>query len=147
MRKKLIFSFVCAILVLNWACLVRAEDNAEVSDSESRDLVVQVENWLALVDKGQYEESWTEAGAYLKLMVKKDQWESQIAAVRSLVGELISRSLKDKRYLNTLSGAPDGEYCVLFFDTVFSNKAAAVETVTVAKDEEGRWRLVGYFIK
>jgi len=63
------------------------------------------------------------------------------------MGDFVSRSLKDQRYLKVLPGAPDGEYCVLRFDTAFSEKAAAIETVTVAKDEVGKWRAVGYFIR
>lgn len=147
MRKKIFFTFLCAILVLNCVCLLRAEEKMEVSDSEDQDLVLQVEKWLALVDKGQYGESWKEAGTNLKLMVKEEQWKSQISTARNLFGELVSRSLKDKRYSNALPGAPDGKYCIMIFDTAFSNKASAVETVIMVKDADDRWRLVAYFIK
>jgi hypothetical protein len=44
-------------------------------------------------------------------------------------------------------GAPDGEYVVIQYDTKFDNKAAAVETVTVARGKDGVWRVAGYYIK
>ena len=46
-----------------------------------------------------------------------------------------------------MPGAPDGEYYVSTFNTVFKNKRSAIETVTVMKDNDGQWRLVGYFIR
>ena len=42
---------------------------------------------------------------------------------------------------------PDGNYIVLQYDTLFENKAAAVETVTLSQDSDGQWRVAGYFIK
>jgi hypothetical protein len=44
-------------------------------------------------------------------------------------------------------GAPDGEYVVLKYDTVFDKKEHAVETVTPMKDADGLWRVSGYFIR
>ena len=49
--------------------------------------------------------------------------------------------------MTSLPGAPDGEYVVIQFDTSFTNKKVAVETVTPMKDEDGIWRVSGYYVK
>jgi hypothetical protein len=55
--------------------------------------------------------------------------------------------LRSKHYTNTLPGAPDGEYVVIQYETSFENKKSAIETITPMLDEDGRWRVSGYYIK
>jgi hypothetical protein len=50
-------------------------------------------------------------------------------------------------YTRSAAGAPDGDYMVLQFDTVFSGKGDAVETVTMKQDDDGRWRVSAYAIR
>jgi len=57
------------------------------------------------------------------------------------------RELGSAKYSTTLPGAPDGEWVVLKLNTTFENKAVAVETVTVMRDLDGKWRVAGYFIR
>ncbi|MGB3565135.1 MAG: DUF4019 domain-containing protein, partial [Thermoanaerobaculia bacterium] len=63
------------------------------------------------------------------------------------LGKVLSRKVKSKQYATSLPGAPDGEYVVIQFETSFENKTTAIETVTPMKDEDGKWRVSGYFIR
>ena len=112
-----------------------------------KEALAAAENWLALIDKGEYAESWKEAAEYFKTAVSQDQWVNSLQAVRKPLGKLNSRTVKSKTYKTSLPGAPDGEYVVLQFTTSFENKKSALETVTPMKDKDGRWRVSGYFIK
>ena len=105
------------------------------------------ESWLKLVDAGEHGESWEQAAALFKGAVTRDQWKQAMSAARSPLGRLVSRKIKSRRYAEQLPGAPDGKYVILQFDTVFQNKASAVETVTPMVDGDGAWRVSGYFIK
>jgi hypothetical protein len=104
------------------------------------------EQWLALVDAGSFAESWKTAAGYFQTVVPQDQWEHTIAAVRRPLGDLVSRKLKSAHYTKSLPGAADGEYVVLQFDTSFTNKKTAVETVTPMLDADGTWKVSGYYI-
>lgn len=116
--------------------------------STSKDQALQAaEKWLDLVDQGEYEKSWEEAAALFKSAVTAEQWEKSINAARGPIGRLISREVRSSVYTTSLPGAPDGEYYVIQFNTSFSNKVVAVETVTPIKDEDGSWRVSGYYIK
>ena len=66
---------------------------------------------------------------------------------RRPLGKMIKRKLKNKQYMTSLPGAPDGEYVVIQFDTAFENKKEAIETITPLLDTDGKWRVSGYFIK
>jgi hypothetical protein len=50
-------------------------------------------------------------------------------------------------YAEKLPGAPEGKYVVIQYETVFENRASAVETVTPMLDPDGVWRVSGYFIR
>jgi hypothetical protein len=109
--------------------------------------VMSAEAWLDLVDDGDYERSWETAADYFKQAVTKDQWEQSLQAVRSPLGDVISREVISTTYATELPGAPDGEYVVIQFAASFKAKKSAVETVTPMKDEDGSWRVSGYYIK
>jgi hypothetical protein len=119
---------------------------AEQSDKE-KVAVSASEKWLALVDEGKYGESWKEAAEYFRNAVKQDQWEQSLQAVRKPLGKLVSRKVKSTSYKTSLPGAPDGQYVVVEFETSFENKKSAIETVTPMMDNDGKWRVSGYFIK
>jgi hypothetical protein len=103
--------------------------------------------WLRLIDAGDYARSWDESAAIFRNSISQTQWASRIAAVRSPLGSVKSRSMSSAKFTHSLPGAPDGQYVVLQFATSFERKAAATETVTPMKDADGQWRVSGYFIK
>ncbi len=103
--------------------------------------------WLALVDEGKYAESWGISAAYVKQAVTKEKWNASMKAARMPLGKLKSRKLLATHYRTSLPGAPDGQYVVIQYKTSFEKKAEAVETVTPMKEEDGSWRVSGYYIK
>ena len=102
-------------------------------------------SWLSLLDAEQYFASWNNASTLFKNQLPPVQWGQTASAARHPLGALRSRRLKSATYATSLPGAPDGEYVVLQFESVFDHKASAVETVTPML-EDGVWRVSGYFI-
>ena len=74
-------------------------------------------------------------------------WKASVKSVQDNLGKVLSRTLKSKLYAQELPGAPDGEYVVIQFETVFESKRNGIETVTPMKDKDGEWRVSGYFVK
>ena len=74
-------------------------------------------------------------------------WEKTAQSVRAPLGALRKRVEKSATATSILPGVPDGKYVVIQYDTAFENRAAAVETLTLAQDRDGSWRVAGYFIK
>jgi len=109
--------------------------------------IAAAEVWLSLVDQGEYLESWKEGATYFQNAVTRDQWTQSMVAFRKPLGKTLSRKLMSAKHTTTLPGAPDGQYLVIQYQTSFENKRSAVETVTPMRDQNGSWRVSGYYIK
>ncbi len=104
--------------------------------------------FLNLVDQQHYEQSWQICADYLKQAVPLEQWQQQLATVRSAAGSLKERTQRDYTYTKEAKkGVPEGEYMVYSYTSVFSNKANVKETVTLLLTKDGSWRVAGYFIE
>lgn len=139
-RRKLAF-IVLSVSVLAFSPVVKADRSAEEA------AVAASQACLALVDEGNHSGSWEEAAEYFRAAVTREQWQRSMRAFRRPLGRVMSRKLKSKQYTNTLPGAPDGEYVVIQYETSFENKKSAIETITPMLDEDGKWRVSGYYVK
>lgn len=102
--------------------------------------------WLALIDKGNYKESWDQSAAPFKNSLSAEKWAEMVKPVRAPLGKVESRAVRNRDYMTELPGAPNGEYVIIQFKTRFENKKDAIETVTPML-EDGKWKVSGYFIK
>ncbi|MDD5697445.1 MAG: DUF4019 domain-containing protein [Victivallaceae bacterium] len=135
------------LMSLVMVAVIGAAGYDSTGNSKSKAAVDAAENWLALVDGGQYSASWDQAAALFKNAVTKEQWIQALEAARKPLGKNVSRKLKSAHYCSSLPGAPDGKYVVIRFITAFANKKSAIETITPMLDKDGKWRVSGYFIK
>ena len=103
--------------------------------------------WLAVVDAGDYGASWNTAAPMFKHAVLKGQWAQMLEATRTPLGKVVSRKVKSAEYTTSLPGAPDGEYVVVQYESVFEHKKSAIETVTPSLGDDGQWRVSGYYIR
>ncbi len=132
-------TILCLVLMM----LPLMSQASEAKQREARQVAMK---WLALIDRKQYQASWEQAATLFKQQVKATAWSQQLAAVREPLGTVTSRIMIDATYTTSLPGAPDGEYVVLQFKTVFTNKKESVETITPMLDGN-RWRVAGYYIR
>jgi hypothetical protein len=139
-NKTAVKAFICLLVAwLDCRSLI-----AQGTDPAAQ---VAAESWVALIDEGQYASSWQAAAASFRNAVPQQKWAEAVSAARGPFGGLKARSIKSSTATKTLPGAPDGEYVVLQFNTSFEKKAAALETITVLRDPDGQWRVVGYFVR
>jgi hypothetical protein len=141
MIKRIVASITVLMILLCGFAL------AETTSHKESAAIAAAEAWLKLVDEGKYTDSWRQAAEYLKAAVKQDQWEQSMQAFRQPLEGTVSRTLKSKNYATSLPGAPDGEYVVIQYETSFKNKKFAIETITPMLDQDGKWRVSGYYIK
>lgn len=118
-------------------------------DDESRvkAAVDSAEAWLKIVDMSDYAGSWEATCGLFKSMVSKEQLAQSLGTVRRPLGKVISRQVMSAKYTEMMPGIGPGEYVVIQFKTSFENKKDAIETVTPMLDEDGFWRVSGYYIK
>lgn len=103
--------------------------------------------WLSLIDQGQYARSWQETGQSFQKAVRRDSWVKTISAIRAPLGKAAGRIISAAKSEKNPPGAPQGQYMLMRLQSSYANKKTALETLTLAKEPQRGWRVVGYFIK
>jgi hypothetical protein len=102
--------------------------------------------FLAMVDRLQYQESWSEASSVLREAVIEVDWVKYLDGIRSPLGKVKSRNFESSEYQESLEGLPDGEYVIFVFESSYENRKYVVsEFVALAKEADSSWRVVGYY--
>jgi hypothetical protein len=125
---------------------------ADRSEAEDRNAAVQraikaADAWLKLVDEGKYRESWAQAASLFKEKITPEGWEKMARDARAPLGPLLSRKFKLAAYATALPDAPAGQYVVIEYDASYANNKSVIDKVTPMLDEDGRWRVSGYWIQ
>jgi hypothetical protein len=105
------------------------------------------EVWLEVVDAGLYAASWNDLAAVFRGGTSPEKWAEIISSVREPLGKPLERELKSADYTTTLPGAPPGEYVTVVYNSKFENVPPAHETLALAKDPDGKWRVAGYAVE
>ena len=101
--------------------------------------------WLAFVDRGDAQTTWGAAGKKFQSANSVAVWAAGLKKTRARLGTVTRRTAGPTRFQTTLPGSPDGEYVQLLFSTSFANKANGRETLTMEREADGTWRVIGYF--
>jgi hypothetical protein len=141
---KIFVSTIIGILFVS--TLTRCSQELSVNKKKEIEATESIKGWLAIVDSGQYSKSWQLAGNTFKKQVSDSIWNAALNKVRTPLGKINIRTNNSAKYTTSLPGVPDGEYVIATFKTSFDKKKEALETVS-AMFEDGKWRIVGYFIK
>jgi hypothetical protein len=138
-RRRVLAGLLGAVAVA--AVPVHAQDpRASVVAATARD-------WLALVDRGDAKAARDRAALKFRDAAPEDRWIKALATQRGPRGAVVQRTLASTRFEKSFPGAPEGEYAVLAFRTAFEKEAVGSETVTLEREADGVWRVVGYTIR
>lgn len=137
---------IIIIAILTFASLCFADTDDEYQAKENAAIEATL-IWLELIDEGEYKRSWDEAADYFKEIVEVDQWVGALETARAPHGDVISREIKSIDYTTSLPNAPDAEYFFIQFESSFDEKEQGFETLTPMLQENGEWRVSGYYIR
>ena len=134
--------FGALALALTLAGQASAQGREEIAVTGARE-------WLALVDAGQFPQSWEQAGEIIRNSVTSDRWAASLTGLRQPLGNLTTRNLKTVVVAENLPNAPQGKYVVTTFSTSFANEQAPrVEIITsYLEPTSNQWKVVGYSLK
>lgn len=111
------------------------------SEATDASVVAAAQQWLELVDQGRWDDSWRATATSFRKLNTSQVWADVSNKVRTPLGAVVSRTLISQENLP----APPHGYEVVKFRTSFANRANAVETVSLDR-EDGVWRVVGVTI-
>jgi hypothetical protein len=143
--KKPLRRAACACLIALAA--IAAQIPALAQDARATTVQRVARDWLAVVDRADYAESWKQAAAKFRLAMTPERWSEAAKSVRGPLGAVDQRTLVRTTFTRTFPGAPEGEYALVVFRTAFQNKTQSEETITVEQEADGQWRVVGYTVR
>jgi len=127
-------------LLLLLAAGAGAQDpQAVAAQTAARDL-------MALTDRGDAAGSWAKAGAQFRRKISAQAWSDSLQRARPPLGDLVRRTLESTQFSRSFPGMPDGDYVLVLFRSSFSKKGEAMESVTLERESDGNWHVIGYFI-
>jgi hypothetical protein len=137
-----------ALLVVLACCLSTVGiGSASAQDARATSAQKEARTWLALTDRGDAPASWKAAGKQFQNAITADKWADSLKRVRPPLGALVERTMLSTQFTKSFPGAPDGDYVLLQFRTTFAKKTGGRETVTLEREADGAWRVIGYFIR
>ena len=75
------------------------------------------------------------------------EWTKALHTYREPFGKVVQRAIVSTSFRTEIPGAPDGNYALLQFRTAFDKKSEGHESVTLELEPDGKWRVIGYFIR
>jgi len=124
-----------------------AEAGEQPTLQDDQEAVEAAQKWLALIDAGKAGVAWDVAAPYLKSAVTRPKWIAGMRDARKPYGKLVSRRATKFARAHTMPGAPDGDYAIIEFETVFANGKRATEHLTWTIEGGDAWRVAGYYIR
>jgi Protein of unknown function (DUF4019) len=140
-HHRFVFPFFLVIaLVLLAVAMPRSFGSAE---DEVDQALAASKSWIAQIDAGDYETSYSFACDAMRDKVPQDRWAEVLKALRVPWGTVLDRKQTSHIYRpNGVPGLP-GECMVITYNTSFRKMDQAVEEV-ILKWEGGKWRGAGY---
>lgn len=141
---RLLGGVVFGYLIVAPAAHAQASDSAAMAVSAAQGAA---QAWLQLVDARRYDQSWDSAAAVFRSAVTKSQWAGAVKEGRAPFEPLGERTLLSATYTTQLPNVPPGQYVVIQYRTKAGKGKTVVETITPARDKDGRWRVAGYYVR
>jgi serine/threonine protein kinase len=106
-----------------------------------------VEAWLEAIDAGKYDDAWVRIATLTSMLDSESSWIQKMKAVRQPLGNVVARKLHGTMTTGEIKGFPPGAYQLFSFRSDFTGKSGVAEIVTLIYQEDGNWRVIGYFIE
>ena len=124
-----------------------APESTLAQDPRASEAQAAARAWLAITDSGDADASWAAAGKRFQAAIDQAGWRQALAQARGPFGKTLSRAATSTRLETNPPGLPEGEYAVIIFDTSFEKATRAGESVTLDREPDGKWRVIGYVIR
>ncbi|MDO9487090.1 MAG: DUF4019 domain-containing protein [Sphingomonadaceae bacterium] len=146
-RPLITIGVLLMMLALGLSALMFAAEPAApppapaVTSAETSEVAETARKFLTLLDQGRWDESYRGTSTAFQELNSLQVWASVSDNTRKPLGAAVSRTFLSQE---NLPAPPDG-YEVIKFRTNFAGKPAALETVTLRR-ENGSWRVAGVII-
>ena len=125
----------------------RASNALTVPNTSQKPIIEEALTFVLLLDSQRPLKAWARSTVYFRKKLSPQRWQRLFTAQRQRFGRPVARSLDGYSFLSVFEQATDGLYLEVRFRTDFEARADIIERVVMYKDFDGRWRVIGYFLK
>jgi hypothetical protein len=136
-----------AMLVALCACMVGIAVPATAQDPRASEAQAATLAWLVMADRDDGAGTYNEAAKRFRDAISQEQWTAALAKARDQYGPTVRRTLLTTRAPDPGKDTPPGEFLILIFRSEFGKHDMAAETVTMERETDGKWRVVGYLMR
>ncbi|MEP7207825.1 MAG: DUF4019 domain-containing protein [Casimicrobiaceae bacterium] len=116
-------------------------------DTRATQVQADARTWLGHADRLDGNATWKLAGAKFRNALTAEAWTKALRDTRSPLGATQQRAAVSTRFESTFPNVPAGDYALVQFRTAFERRSEGHETVTLEREADGTWRVIGYFIR
>jgi len=124
-----------------------ATGTARAQDPRAAEVQRAAREWLTLTDRFDSIGSRDAAGKRFRDAMTADDWSLALRRERSPLGTVEQRTLLQTRFDRSFPGFADGDYALVLFRSAFAKRQDVRESVTLEREADGRWRVIGYALR
>jgi len=136
-----------ATLAALFAAVLAGALPAAAQDPRATEAQAAALAWLALADANDAAATWQQGSRRFREAITQEAWSASLKSARERFGAASQRTRVGVQPPAPGKGTPPGEFLVVVFRTEFAGKPQGVETLTMERESDGKWRVVGYLIR
>jgi hypothetical protein len=136
-----------AMLVAFSAWLLAAAAPALAQDPRTSAAQGAALDWLALSDKDDAAGTYAASAKRFKAAITIEKWTEAMKQAREKFGPVQRRTHLMTQTPAPGKNTPPGEFVVLIYRTDFEKRQTGTETITMEREPDGQWRVVGYLMR
>jgi hypothetical protein len=103
--------------------------------------------WLTVVDVDNATATHAAASAKFRSTMTQAQWSEALTQARAQFGAMERRTFAGAQKADDPAAKAQGEFAVLVFRSNFAKRDTVVETLTMERESDGKWRVAGYSLR
>lgn len=134
---------LAALSVWVLACaLPAAAQDPQISEARRAAL-----EWLTVVDADNATASYAAAAAKFRTSMTQQQWTGALTAARTQFGKMQRRTFAGSQKADEIPNKPPGDFVMIIYRSGFDKRDPVMETLTMEKEPDGKWRVIGYSLR
>jgi len=120
---------------------------ATAQDPRRNEAVGAARDWLVLLDKHDVKQLYATSGKRFREGITEEKWAVVAESGREQFGAVKSRTLLGAESPPDTPNRPKGDFITVVFRADFAKRGVGQESLTLEREADGKWRVIGYLMK
>jgi Protein of unknown function (DUF4019) len=120
---------------------------ALAQDPRRNEAIGAARDWLGLLDKHNIKQLYATSGKRFREGISEEKWAAVAESGRQQFGAVKSRTLLGAESPPDTPNRPKGDFMTVIFRADFEKRGVGTESLTLEREADGKWRVIGYLMK